>query len=322
MSTMPMTGDFVRESLELHLFWARIMKEHMIFVENGFECKDAGCIQEADAFKCQFEEILHEAICLAPGMISAAVLQSGELFTDKTLMAEQKTQELTGIAIATPLTVEEMNLQPAMGVGMAMPLDGPGLEVSIGALNEKALACAYSVFSFTDRIYREVVQRCCLYTHNYPSKLYHQMEETKLYMKLIQRLQTHQIIDPTFQMFEMEMFWTEQMKEHAQFIRQMLDPKEEPLIEKANVEAEKFKKIEKDFEDGTQPRKNLKQITKESIKATNELRDFKAAATELVLACQVQSVIPPLLGDHVLREANYYLRILGMPIPEFIGGKG
>ncbi len=322
MSTMPMTGDFIRESLELHLFWARIMKEHAIFMEDGFECKDVACIQEADAFKCQFEEILHETICLANGLISREVLQSGELFTDKTLMAEQKVQELSGIAIATPLTVEEMNLQPFMGMGMAMVPCEPGIEESVCALHEKALACAYSLYVFAERIYNEVVQRCCLYTHNYPSIFKHQMDETRMYMKHIQRLQSHQIIDPTFHKVEMEMFWNHIMKEHAEVIRQMLDPAEENMIDKADMLAKKFKNLEKQFKDGVQPRPNLIQITNESIRATEEIKNFKATGTELILECGLKSVITALLADHVLREAYHYLRILGMPLPEFKGGKG
>lgn len=322
MSTMPMTGDFIRESLELHLFWARIMKEHVIFLESGFVCKDVGYIQEADAFKCQFEEILHEAICLSNGMVSAAVLQSGELFTDKTLMAEQKTQELSGIAINTQLTLEAMNLQPSMGVGIAMTPCEPSIDEQIRALNEKALACAYPLYQFTDRVYREVVQGCCLYTHNYPSIFHHQMEETKMYIKLIQRLQSQQVVDPTFQMVELEMLWTHLMKEHAEVIRQMLDPEEEKMIEKADKEAQTFKKIEEKFKDTVQPRATLKQITREIIVATESLRNFKAAGTDLILDCQLKSVIIVLLGDHVLREANHFLRLLRMPLPEFNGGKG
>lgn len=32
--------DFVRQSLELHLFFARIMKEHSFFLQAGFTPKD------------------------------------------------------------------------------------------------------------------------------------------------------------------------------------------------------------------------------------------------------------------------------------------
>ena len=38
--------------------------------------------------------------------------------------------------------------------------------------------------------------------------------------------------------------------------------------------------------------------------------DFKKAATKGILGCEIKSIILPLLSDHVLREANHYLRIL------------
>lgn len=317
MSTMPMTGDFVRESVELHLFWARIMKEHAIFGEDGFECKDIALIQEADGFKCQFEEILYEAICLANGVVSAEVLQSGELFTDKTLMAEQKTLELSGIAINTQLTIEEMKLQP----GMKMIPPGTGIEEHVCVLNDKALACAQAMAVFLQSVYDDVTKACCLFTHNLPSIFKHQLDETKMYIKHIVRLQTQQMVDPTFHMVEMMMFWNSHMKEHAEVIRQLLDPSEEPMIKTADKLAKEFKKLEKKFEDGT-PKANLREIIQESYAATVSIRDFKAIGTELILECQLKSTISALLGDHVLREANHYLRILGMPLPEFKGGRG
>lgn len=320
MSTMPMTGDFVRESLELHLFWARIMKEHAIFDEDGFERKDVALIQEAESFKCQFEEILYETICLAQGRVEAEILQSCEFFTDKTLMAEQKTLELCGIEINLQLTVEEMNLQPSMSGIMTDA--GPDVIESICTLNAKALACAQAMAEFLHHIYEDVTKVCCLFTHTLPSIFHHQLDETKLYIKQIQRLQSGQMLDPTFYLVEMEMFWNSRMKDHAEVIRQLLDPSESLLIDKANQHAKEFKKLEKKFEDGTQPKASLKQITRESYAATLSLKDFKAAATEMILACHLKSTISALLGDHVLREACHYLRILGMPLPEFKGGRG
>lgn len=320
MSTMPMTGDFVRESVELHLFWARIMKEHAIFDADSFECKDVAFIQEAENFKCQFEEILYETICLAQGIIPAEILHSCEFYTDKTLMAEQKTMELSGIAINVQLTVDTMNLQPSMGT--AMTPTSPEIAERICAINAKALACAEAMAVFLHRVYEDVTKSCCLFTHNLPTVFDHQLEETKMYIKQIMRIQSGQMIDPTFYMVEMEMFWNHIMKEHAEIIRQMLDPSECHLIAKANHYAMEFKKLEKQFKDGTQPKASLKQITRESYEATSSLKDFKATATEMILACQVKSTISALLGDHVLREACHYLRILGMPLPEFKGGRG
>ncbi|MEL1134607.1 DUF2935 domain-containing protein [Desulfitobacterium sp. THU1] len=321
MSTLPMTGDFLRESLELHLFWARIMKEHAIFLESGFICKDGEWMQEADAYKCQFEEILHEANCLADGRISIEVMRSGELFTNKTIKAEQKTQELTCIPIATQLTVETMSLHPYMGGGMGMiPYEQEVVE-QVRMLNEKALACACSMYEYLDRALKEI-GRCCIFSHNFPSIYEHQMVETEMYMKQIKRLQNHQFLDPTYHMVEMQMFWDHIMKEHAEVISHLLDPKEKAMIAQADHFALIYEQLLNKFGDGMVPRSNLRQITNETIGVTEEFKDFKAAATDAILCCHLRSLMLPLLADHVLREAIHYLRILGLPLPEFKGGKG
>ena len=49
------SNDFIRQSLELHLFFARIMKEHSFFLEVGFTPKDSNYIDEADAFRMEFD---------------------------------------------------------------------------------------------------------------------------------------------------------------------------------------------------------------------------------------------------------------------------
>lgn len=320
MSTMPMSGVFVQDSVDLHLFWARIMKEHAILNENSFECKDAPWIQEAENFKCQFEAILYEFICLANGIVSIEVFKSGELFTDKTLIAEQKMIELSCIQINTQLTIDTMHLQPVKGTGM-IPM-GSGIEEKIVALNEHALACAQAIAGFWQQVYDNVTKACCLYTHNLPSIFQHQIDETKLYIKQIQRIQSGQMVDPTFYRVEMMMFWNKHLMEHAEIIRQLLDPTEEALIAKANMIIKEFKMLNKQFQDGAQPKADLKQLSRESMAATVDIIDFKARITELILACQLKSVISALLGDHVLREAYHYLRILEMPLPEFKGGRG
>ncbi|SHN65221.1 DUF2935 domain-containing protein [Desulfitobacterium chlororespirans] len=321
MSTLPMTGDFIRESLELHLFWARIIKEHLIFLESGFMCKDADWMQEADALKCRFEEILHEANCLADGKVGIEVMKSGELFTNKTLKAEQKTQELTCIPINSQLTVETMSLHPYMGVGMGMVPCEQEIAEQVYALNEKALACAGGVYEYTERALKAILQ-CCITSHNFPSLYEHQMKETEMYMKQIRKLQNHQYTDPTCHMVEMQMFWDHIMQEHAEVISHLLDPKEKAMITQADHFAQAYEQLLNQLGNGTVPDQSFRRITNETIRVTGEFKDFKAAGTDAILCCQLRSLILPLLADHVLREAIHYLRILGLPLPEFKGGKG
>ncbi len=51
-------------------------------------------------------------------------------------------------------------------------------------------------------------------------------------------------------------------------------------------------------------------ITNKTLAQTIQLKNFKQAGTEGVASCKIRSIILPLLADHVLREANHYIRIL------------
>jgi hypothetical protein len=51
------SNTFVTRSLEEIRFWARIMKEHSLFLKLGFRCEDTQLIAEANQFFALFEEI-------------------------------------------------------------------------------------------------------------------------------------------------------------------------------------------------------------------------------------------------------------------------
>ena len=94
------------------------------------------------------------------------------------------------------------------------------------------------------------------------------------------------------------------MKEHAEFIRGLLDPTEKELIIEANKYAKEYEAIIEQFNNY---QNNLKNI---SLNETINFRNFKIAGEEGILDCKIKSIIVPLLADHVLREANHFIRIL------------
>lgn len=53
-------------------------------------------------------------------------------------------------------------------------------------------------------------------------------------------------------------------------------------------------------------------VTEETRRATIGIRDFKKQGTEGLITCKIRSIAHPLLGDHVVRDANHYLRLLNM----------
>ncbi len=102
------------------------------------------------------------------------------------------------------------------------------------------------------------------------------------------------------------------MAEHAKFIRGLLDPTEEELFIIADRFGNEFDKLTieaKEAIDRTM-HDDFSRVTRDSLQATMGIRDFKAQGTEGLLECKIKSIIIPLLGDHTLREANHYLKLL------------
>ena len=85
--------NYISISLETHLFFARIMKEHALFLQAGFPCKDAAWIQKAEFYRKQFEELLKRTVEISNEKIRGSVLKSQELVTDYTIPAEKKNQQ-------------------------------------------------------------------------------------------------------------------------------------------------------------------------------------------------------------------------------------
>ncbi|MDQ0217988.1 DUF2935 domain-containing protein [Peribacillus cavernae] len=56
--------DFVTESINENLFWLRIMKEHALFMSQGFDRNDKKLIREADQFFVVFDKQLAELATL------------------------------------------------------------------------------------------------------------------------------------------------------------------------------------------------------------------------------------------------------------------
>lgn len=298
--------EFVKQSLGLHLFFARIMKEHSFFLEVGFTPRDASFTQQADAFRREFDRLLGQVVEISNGVVNPEVLQSGEVVTPYTLNAERATTYFTGIQIPTQLTRAELGL------------DGSGripahamLERQVTALNQRAIRLTTSLIHFKENILTNVLA-CKMFTVNYPLLITHIIREAELYLQQLLRLQSRDALNLERRTYEMEFFWNRQMAEHAKFIRGLLDPSENDLIHQANLFGNEFDQLTvkaKAAMDLTAP---LDEVTAQSLKATEELRSFKAQGTQGILECKVKSIIIPLLGDHVLREANHYLRLLRM----------
>lgn len=298
--------DFVRQSLDIHLFFTRIMKEHSFFLEAGFTPRDNNFIQQADAFRRGFDGLLGEVISLSNGIASPSVLQSGEVTTPYTQNAEMATSYFTGVQIPTQLTQAENALTGGVSATIS-----PILEQRVSMINQRAISLITGLIQLKTTILSNVLS-CKMFTFNYPLLVEHILREARLYLFHVQKLQNREEINTEKEAFELEFFWNRQMAEHAKFIRGLLDPTENTLLSKANDFGNEFDQLTAEAKAAIDMTVPLAKVTDDSLKATQELRNFKAQGTQGILSCKVKSIIIPLLGDHVLREANHYLRLLNM----------
>ncbi len=68
-----MSKNYISLSLETHLFFARIMKEHSLFLQAGFPCADSRWIERGNTLRRQFEELLAEVVELSKGPASSFI---------------------------------------------------------------------------------------------------------------------------------------------------------------------------------------------------------------------------------------------------------
>lgn len=292
--------NYVTLSIETHLFFARIMKEHSLFLEAGFPCKEEEWIKKAGWFRQQFENLLRDTLNIGNGRVNRCILESNELVTEFTIPAEKRTECLSGIPIDSDLSSAAQNLR-----SVCTREDFRRMVPMIHRLNQRALQLLNGLIDFKEDILREVGNGN-LFTTNYPLLIKHILREAKLYRATIEELMQNR--QPSYKnLRKTEDFWNQIMMEHALFIRGLLDPCEEELINTADEFAKEYCRL---LEQAKQQDCRASGLTEQSLAETLKYREFKEAGTEGILNCKIDSIILPLLADHVLREANHYIRLL------------
>lgn len=293
-----LSDNYVSKSLELHLFFGRIMKEHSFFLKAGFTPANTAFSNKAEYFKKEFERLLSQAVTVAKGNVCREVLESGELVTEFTAEAERQSEAFTGIGIDKSITRREMALIDGCGCNSASVMRS-----DVRRLNQKALMLLNGLISFKENILKNVLS-CNMFTMNYPLLLEHIIREAKLYRRYIEMLERDGCLSNE-SMRDIECFWNQIMMEHAQFIRGLLDPTEAELINSADG----FAKDYAELLNGCHKTYN-QTVSSASLQKTVKFRDFKTAGAQGIQQCDIRSIILPLLADHVLREANHYIRLL------------
>ncbi len=303
---MYLSRDFARLSLELHLFFLRIMKEHSFFLELGFTPRDSSFTKRADEFRKEFDKLLWDVVAISSGVVGRDVLQSGEVVTQYTMNAEKASEYYTGIDIPIDITKAELDLMGSRNYPVNRRLDEAVYEI-----NRRAIELVSSLIRFKETILADVLA-CKMFTVNYPLLIDHILREARLYRDTIERIQRGEDYNIQNEALEQELFWNRIMAEHSKFIRGLLDPQEEDLFNMADHFGDEFDALTKEAREAMDNTVPAAKVTADSLAATKAIRDFKEQGTQGLINCKIKSIIIPLLADHTLREASHYLRLLRM----------
>ena len=296
-------NEYIKLSLNLNLFFLRIMKEHAIFLEAAFVPKDNSLAQTADYYKIQFEFLLRQTLMLSPGVIGNADIETGQYVTPYTMNAEQMTQFYTGILIDSRITANESALGPVSQGEMRSK------EEQVNALNIAIMNCLTAFIGFKTKLLADVGS-CRIFMNTYWLLLDHILREAKFYYGMLTRLQNRVGFNTPQGLAEQEAFWNRIMAEHSKFIRGLLDPTEETLFQTANMFGHEFDDLAAKAKQAMAQPELLPQVTAESLDEARKVSAFNAAGTKGLLECKIKAVIVPLLGDHVLRESNHFIHVL------------
>ncbi|MGE5549256.1 MAG: DUF2935 domain-containing protein [Bacteroidota bacterium] len=153
---------------------------------------------------------------------------------------------------------------------------------------------------------------------NYPLLLDHLAREATLFLHVLEVMGAAGAGDPFLLALSEENFWLRIMTDHAKFIASLLDQSERGFVREAVRFSETFDRLLRQAQDYLSMLQAnpdqfpvVSRFTDEVITQTTGIRDFKRAAHQLLLQCKILSVLPPLLADHVAREAEHFLEVLG-----------
>jgi len=187
---------------------------------------------------------------------------------------------------------------------------------AVKTLNDESIRLTERFVKYKTDLLLMMLQ-CRLGGFNFPLLIDHVRREALYFIDHLETIQRGEMIDPVTSLTFEESFWTRIMADHSKFIAHLLDPSERQLVERSEEFSEEFDNLRFQAEDFESflcinpifvP--SLGRFTNDVIMGTTELRDFKALARDLIARCEIVSLIPELLADHVFREAQYFLEIL------------
>jgi hypothetical protein len=283
--------SFVLRSLEENRFWLRIMKEHALFLSEGFNRRDTDHIRRANGFFALFDGLLTEALGFRSPIAEHIFRFNEDVIRAVKDFRNFKQDVLTDVILCRidgfnfPLLIDHIRREAEYFITVLFKLN-EGIDEPIEAQIVRENVFWLRIMADHSRFIRDLLD---------PSE-----------RKLVEQSQA----------FAREF---DQLLAQARDLDSMVQGVSPVLVVVGGHTLDRATLIRvREQEEREAERRTLFEVpppvlgrfNQDAIMAATEIRDFKRTATILLRECRVLSIINPLLADHVAREAEKFLSVL------------
>ena len=292
-------NQFITESLITNLYYLRTLREYCARIQVSFQQKAEEYIKRSEKLAKRCEEIGNRLVKLSNGNIPNDVLNSGIITTKYTLPAEELTEKLFDININTEITEKELNIEP----GMAS--DDSELATTLENINTEIIELAREFVEFATLV-QDKVKNQDIFTFYYNSLNSFMIEEIRIYIFTLERLNQKLSFDPSF-ILDDEFWRNSFLYGVATFIRGEIDPIYQDVFNEANQFALEYQKIIKEYEEIEVTPENQQKMTIKSLELANRFKVFIENLLDKLLKKELYFISAPITKDNALTAVNYFI---------------
>lgn len=292
---------YARETIESGLFYLRTIREFCTVIQLSFLSNNQNYINTAEDFGKRYEEL--GKIAIEYGKISKLAYDSQIFVTDYTLDTELLTEKLFDIDLNTDLTIEEKKVE----VGDISEPSNEDIE-KLNILNSRALILTRNFVDFLREIYSEIDTNN-LFGYIYLDLIDYMRDESNLYIRILERIQNREIIDP---LFVTDYIYRYQlvMRDTAIFLRGLCDPKNSDVVDTFDLFANTFQNLSIEYKEAILSPESQKSLNQRTSETVDQYRKFLSNVIQRVLNAELHFLINPTFLDNVYTEANYFSYLL------------
>lgn len=283
--------SFVARSLEENRFWLRIMKEHSLFLSEGFNRRDTAHIASANRFFTLFDALLTEALAFRSPAAETIFRFNVDVITAVKDFRNFKQEVLMDVILCRidgfnfPLLIDHIRREAEYFITVLFKLN-EGIDEPIEAQIVRENVFWLRIMADHSRFIRNLLdpseRRLVEQAQGFAREFDQLLAQARDLDSMVQGVSPVLVVVGGHTL------------DRATLIR---------IREREEREAENRTLFEA-------PPPVLGRFNQDAISAATEIRDFKRTATILLRECRALSILNPLLADHVAREAEKFLSVL------------